>query len=103
MCEQLIYEKKTNVGAGGPHLATREQWNSSRARKTPTPTGNGLIVCTHFIISLGWPRASRQGRLSNETILHGLLKSRFVLCQHKHFNLMFSLLSKHRVLHLNPS
>lgn len=44
-----------------------------------------------------WPEAFLD-KPSNQTILHRLLKSNFVLCQHKQFNLMFSLLSKHCVL-----
>lgn len=43
-----------------------------------------------------WPEAFLD-KPSNQTILHHLLKSNFVLCQHKQFNLMFSLLSKHCV------
>lgn len=48
-----------------------------------------------------WPEAFLD-KPSNQTILHRLLKSNFVLCQHKQFNLMFSLLSKHWVSFKSP-
>lgn len=87
--------------AQGQRSATREQWSTSHHSGNLRHRLNGLIGCMHFIICLG-QKLPRQGKPSNQTILHRLLKSRFVLRQHKQFNLMFSLLSKHWVLHLNP-
>lgn len=101
-CEELIYEYKTML-VPGDHVQPLESSGAPLLAPGKLKTPKKWFNCMHAFHYKSWPKASRRGRPSDETILHGLLKSRFVLCQHKQFNLMFSLLSKHWVLHLNPS
>lgn len=101
MCEELIYEYKTML-VPGDHVQPLESTGTPLMAREHSDPDLMWFNCMHAFHYKSWPKASRRGRPGNQTILHGLLKSRFVLCQHKQFNLMFSLLSKHWVLHLNP-
>lgn len=94
MCEELIYENKTTL-VPGDHLQPLESSGTPLSTQENSDTHLKWFNCMHAFHYKSWPKASRRSRPSNQTILHGLLKSRFVLCQHKQFNLMFSLLSKH--------
>ena len=101
MCEELICEYKTML-VPGDHAQPLESSGEPLMAWENSDTHSEWFNCMHAFHCKSWPKASRRSRQSNQTILHGLLKSRFVLCQHKQFNLMFSLLSEHWVLHLNP-
>ena len=94
MCEELIHENKTML-VPGDHIQPLESSGTPLRAWEDSDTDLKWFKCMHTFHYKSWPKASRRGRASNQTILHGLLKSRFVLCQHKQFNLMFSLLSKH--------
>lgn len=102
VCEKLIYEYKAML-VPGDWAQPLESSGAPLQAQTDQATDLKRFNCMHAFHYKPWPKALEAGgRASNQTILHGLLKSRFVLCQHKQFNLMFSLLSKHWVLHLNP-
>lgn len=90
----------SNPGTRGAALATRDYWNILTVSESWTTD----FKCFNFMHAFhykSWPEAFLD-KPSNQTILHRLLKSNFVLCQHKQFNLMFSLLSKHRVSFTSP-
>lgn len=53
MCEELIYEYKTMSVPGDRVQPLESTGTPLGLGKIPTPTGSGLIVCMHFIISLG--------------------------------------------------
>lgn len=95
MHEKLIYEYETMLvprdqtqplETTGMHLAASQVWTTD-------------FKCFNFMHAFHYIAMARSfsRQASNQTILHRLLKSIFALCQHKHFNLMFSLLSKHWV------
>lgn len=82
--------------------------SSSHERLLNTPPASKSLTthfeCFNFMHAFhykSWPEAFLD-KPSNQTILHRLLKSNFVLCQHKQFNLMVSLLSKHCVPFKSP-
>lgn len=85
----------SNTGTRGLASATRDYWNILTVSKSWT-TDFKWFNFMHAFHYKSWPEAFLD-KPSNQTILHRLLKSNFVLCQHKQFNLMFSLLSKHWV------
>ena len=90
----------SNTGTRGLALATRDNWNILTVSESWT-TDFKRFNFMHAFHYKSWPEAFLD-KPSNQTILHRLLKSNFVLCQHKQFNLMFSLLSKHWVSLKSP-
>lgn len=95
MHEELIYEYETTLvprDQAQPLETTGMQLAASQVWTADFKCFN-FMHAFHYIAMAG--SFSRQA--SNRTILHRLLKSTFVFCQHKHFNLMLSLLSKHWV------